>query len=220
MVDPNMVSEYGNKLEARARCIANETIEEAKQCRSAQRQLYSRWENDEQIELRKKKQNEAKRQVTNAARVDNYDTIQLPAIATPPTFLRTLLTEKSMQARDFRKKIRIYNSSLAFTSIGIKIDDYVTRTHGVYNFRIQGELYYRIGSIMPETHILKENLLQDLRIVIAKSRQGLQYMPPTASEVAVLMVGDGHELNDEQHISTTTVNSDNASEIEIDATND
>jgi len=38
---------------------------------------------------------------------------------------------------------------LAFTSLGAKIDELVTGGHGPYSFRIQGELYHKIGSLCP-----------------------------------------------------------------------
>jgi hypothetical protein len=36
---------------------------------------------------------------------------------------------------------------LAFTSLGAKVDELVTRSIGPYSFRIQGELYHKIGSL-------------------------------------------------------------------------
>ncbi|CAG8773387.1 3583_t:CDS:2, partial [Racocetra fulgida] len=64
---------------------ANETTEETEQHRTAQRQVYTRriaaetieeaeYENAEQADLRKKKQNEAKYNISNAAHIKNYDT--------------------------------------------------------------------------------------------------------------------------------------------------
>jgi hypothetical protein len=41
----------------------------------------------------------------------------------------------------------MYNLVLAFTSLGAKIDESVTRGPGPYSFRIQGELYHKIGSL-------------------------------------------------------------------------
>jgi hypothetical protein len=43
----------------------------------------------------------------------------------------------------------MYNSVLAFTSLGAKVDESVTRGPGPYCFRIQGELYHKIGSLCP-----------------------------------------------------------------------
>jgi hypothetical protein len=41
----------------------------------------------------------------------------------------------------------MYNSVLAFISFGPKVDELVTRGLGPYSFRIQGELYHKIGSL-------------------------------------------------------------------------
>jgi len=173
--------------------------------------------------------------------------VKLPSIAQPPMPLLALLTSEDSQSREFRRNIRRYNSILAFTSMGAKIDERVVGTRGVYSFRIQGEMYHRIGSLLPDdgavpafsqiyiydtneqlihrqrlmpnldsstleqlqemlhkvnpyvhvfrqaAHILQENPLQDLKLVIIKSSNERQYATPTASEVAVLMVGDGQE---------------------------
>jgi hypothetical protein len=43
----------------------------------------------------------------------------------------------------------MYNSVLAFTSLGAKVDESITRGPGPYSFRIQGELYHKIGSLCP-----------------------------------------------------------------------
>jgi len=43
----------------------------------------------------------------------------------------------------------MYNSVLAFTSFGAKVDESVTRGIGPYSFRIQGELYHKIRSLCP-----------------------------------------------------------------------
>jgi len=41
----------------------------------------------------------------------------------------------------------MYNSVLAFTLLSAKVDESITRGIGPYSFRIQGELYHKIGSL-------------------------------------------------------------------------
>ncbi len=41
----------------------------------------------------------------------------------------------------------MYNSVLAFISFNAKVDESITRSTGPYSFRIQGELYHKIGSL-------------------------------------------------------------------------
>jgi hypothetical protein len=43
----------------------------------------------------------------------------------------------------------MYNSVLAFTSLGAKVDESITGGPGPYSFRIRGELYHKIGSLCP-----------------------------------------------------------------------
>ena len=45
----------------------------------------------------------------------------------------------------------MYNSALSFTSIGVNVDQEVTGTSGVYTFRIHGEMYHRIGTLLPNS---------------------------------------------------------------------
>ncbi len=68
-------------------------------------------------------------------------------LLTTPQELEVLLTSKESSAVKFRDQIRMYNSVLAFTSLGAKVDESVTGGRGPYSFRIQGELYHKIGSL-------------------------------------------------------------------------
>jgi hypothetical protein len=43
----------------------------------------------------------------------------------------------------------MYNSVLAFTSLGAKVDESITGGLRPYSFHIQGELYHKIGSLCP-----------------------------------------------------------------------
>jgi hypothetical protein len=42
-----------------------------------------------------------------------------------------------------------YNNGTSFSSIGCKMDQSVYGSHGIYTFRIQGELYHLMGSLLP-----------------------------------------------------------------------
>jgi len=63
--------------------------------------------------------------------------------------LEVFLTSKESSAVKSRDQIRVYNSVLAFTSLSAKVDESVTGCLGPYSFRIQGELYHKIGSLCP-----------------------------------------------------------------------
>ncbi|CAG8581628.1 14065_t:CDS:2 [Cetraspora pellucida] len=73
----------------------------------------------------------------------------LPSLQEPPPLLKAYLTENNARSCEFRNNIRVYNSALAFTSVGAKIDECITRTRGSYSFCIHGEMYHQIGSLIP-----------------------------------------------------------------------
>ncbi|XP_056845361.1 uncharacterized protein LOC108807528 [Raphanus sativus] len=83
----------------------------------------------------------------------NHGQIRLPPIKQPPALLEELLRSKP-----FRDSIRVYNSVLAFTSIGMKMDYSVVHTPGPYTIRIQGQTHHRIGSLIPHQGRLPEFL--------------------------------------------------------------
>jgi len=67
-----------------------------------------------------------------------------------PDDLQQLLSDNSPRNCQFRSDIRAYNSVLAFTSVGVALnEDLGDRTGGVFTYRIRGELRHRIGSLAP-----------------------------------------------------------------------
>jgi hypothetical protein len=75
--------------------------------------------------------------------------VLLPNLLATPQKLEVLLTSKESSAVKFRYQIPMYNSMLAFTSLGAKVDESVTGGPRPYSFRIQGELYHKIESLCP-----------------------------------------------------------------------
>jgi len=59
------------------------------------------------------------------------------------------LTRNDYSSREFRNNIRQYNAAFAMTSVGVKIDNSVTRQSGPYCFKIQGELHHLTGALLP-----------------------------------------------------------------------
>ena len=89
-------------------------------------------------------------------------TVELPIANDTPEPIRVLLTETRVNANGkvvwsnrtahFQQNIRSYNNSVAFTSLGAKLDRTITDTMnaaGVYTFRIQGALHHSMGSLLP-----------------------------------------------------------------------
>jgi hypothetical protein len=72
--------------------------------------------------------------------------VLLPSLPTTLQELEVILTNKESSVVKFRDQIRMYNSVLAFNSLGAKVE-LVTKGIGSYSFRIQGELYHKIRSM-------------------------------------------------------------------------
>jgi len=175
--------------------------------------------------------------------------VNLPPLVEPPSYLLNLYTSSDSDANSFRKNIRRYNSVLACTSFGANLDEF--QGQGISNFRIHGQVYHLIGSLLPkESHTptfaqlyiydtdheienrnniiqgLDEDILQNLQNMLDetnpyiqnfryvrdliqtnvsddilmiihgdRTRDSRRYNSPTASEVAAIMIGDGHELH-------------------------
>jgi hypothetical protein len=74
--------------------------------------------------------------------------VLLPRLIEPPSYLLNLYTSSEPDAISFRKNIRRYNNVLACTSFGANIEKF--QGQGVSNFCIHGQVYHRIGPLLPE----------------------------------------------------------------------
>ncbi|CAN7053543.1 unnamed protein product, partial [Brassica rapa subsp. trilocularis] len=115
----------------------------------------------------------------------NHGLIKLPPINQPPPLLEELL-----QHSWFRDAIRVYNSVLAFTSVGMKMDYSVVNAPGPYTIRIQGQTLHRIGSLIPRQGRPPEYLQLYIFDTGNEVRNRKEYDLPSTSEVAGLIVGD------------------------------
>jgi predicted ester cyclase len=88
--------------------------------------------------------------------------VELPIANDTPEPIRVLLTETCVNANGkivrtdrtahFQQYIRSYNNSVAFTSLGAKLNRVITdtvNTAGVYTFRIRGALHHSMGGLLP-----------------------------------------------------------------------
>ncbi|KAG2212076.1 hypothetical protein INT45_006838, partial [Circinella minor] len=73
----------------------------------------------------------------------------------PPNELLSLLINQDATARNFRQKIRLYNSAFAFSSIAAKYDSQLANEReGVYTFRVNGMISHSIArAIQPAENI-------------------------------------------------------------------
>lgn len=119
----------------------------------------------------------------------------LPPLQELPPPLDSLLTETDPRSCSFCRNIRMYNSVLAFTSIGAKIDPEVTGTSGIYTFHIHGEMYHRIGTLFPDI----ETQPQFAQIYIFDTDNELQnrlnLMPRLDSTILIELQQMLHDIN-------------------------
>ena len=76
--------------------------------------------------------------------------IHLPRMQEPPRVLKYLLCGIDSRSKDFVDNIRAYNMMFSFTSMGGKIDTKINNGNGPYVYRLYGQNYHRIGSLLPE----------------------------------------------------------------------
>lgn len=74
--------------------------------------------------------------------------VELPALEQVPDYLKYLLESTDTVARQFRTRIREYNSALTFTSVKYNSDERIAaQGGGVTCFQIHGELYHLQGPL-------------------------------------------------------------------------
>ncbi|XP_021979942.1 uncharacterized protein LOC110876070 [Helianthus annuus] len=79
----------------------------------------------------------------------SYGIVELPDYKDARGSYRILFSKKNNESKHFLKNIRRYNSMFAFTSMGGKVDSTVNRGNAPFCYRISGENYHSIGSLMP-----------------------------------------------------------------------
>ena len=67
-----------------------------------------------------------------------------------PQELHELFTSDSKWAIEFKKYIRTYDNTFAFTTFGVKYDkDLCRRNKGIYTFQVQGQVCHYINELLP-----------------------------------------------------------------------
>ncbi|KAL3629794.1 hypothetical protein CASFOL_027016 [Castilleja foliolosa] len=75
--------------------------------------------------------------------------VELPQLKRPPQLLLDLTDGITPRSKHFIQNIRSYNSMFSFTSMGGKIDNSMNKGNGPPVFKLQGQNYHRIGSLLP-----------------------------------------------------------------------
>jgi uncharacterized protein YlaI len=79
----------------------------------------------------------------------SYGKVKLPDLKEPPQDLKSLYSCSDSKAKHFMKSIRRFNSMFSFTSMGGKVDSSINRGNAPFVFRLSGENYHCIGSLLP-----------------------------------------------------------------------
>ncbi|KAK5809422.1 hypothetical protein F5H01DRAFT_280754, partial [Linnemannia elongata] len=80
--------------------------------------------------------------------------VNMPAIEPPPAELQDLFRGDTPLSRRFLAQIRIFNNAFAFASFGTSTryrDMRQPRGRGPNTFQVKGQLYHKIGGILPPT---------------------------------------------------------------------
>ncbi|XP_035832001.1 uncharacterized protein LOC110870495 [Helianthus annuus] len=93
---------------------------------------------------------EQKRNKPNYFLCCSYGKVLLPDFKQPPEILKDLYVGVSAKSKFFLKNIRRYNSMFSFTSMGGRIDKTINRGNAPYVFRLSGQNYHTIGSLLPD----------------------------------------------------------------------
>ena len=86
--------------------------------------------------------------------------VKLPLFNAPPPELITLLEGKEQRSKNFLGKIRRYNSAFQMTSFGVTKEIAGPEVGFMPTFKVQGQIYHRIGSLFPPSDADKKAFLQ------------------------------------------------------------
>ncbi|XP_050110486.1 uncharacterized protein LOC126589277 [Malus sylvestris] len=76
--------------------------------------------------------------------------VKFPRVKPTPPYLDDLLNPKnSRNSLQFKTNIRSYNSMMALTSMGAKVDASINKGRGPYVFKINGQVHHLMGSLLP-----------------------------------------------------------------------
>lgn len=80
----------------------------------------------------------------------NQGKIKVPNKSTPPAAIGNLFFNGDDKSKHFLKHIRSYNNMFCFTSMGGRVDRSINRGGGPPTFRLNGQNYHLIGSLLPD----------------------------------------------------------------------
>jgi len=105
------------------------------------------------------------------------------------------LTGNDYPSREFHNNIRQYNAAFAMTSVGVKIDNSVTRQSGPYCFKIQGELHHLTGALLShgdQTPMYVQIYILDTAVQLNVRRANNNNLDPIVMDNLQTMLLDSH----------------------------
>nr|KAJ0215911.1 hypothetical protein LSAT_V11C300113940 [Lactuca sativa] len=78
-----------------------------------------------------------------------YGKVELPPLKEAPSSYKNLYRSVDSKSKHFMKNIRRYNSMFSFTSMGGKVNSSINRGNAPYIFRLSGQNYHSMGSLLP-----------------------------------------------------------------------
>ncbi|KAL7589559.1 hypothetical protein Lser_V15G40348 [Lactuca serriola] len=75
--------------------------------------------------------------------------VELPELKESPPEYLNLYRQLDPKSKYFMKNIRRFNSMFSFTSMGGKIDSSINKGNAPYTFRLSGQNYHTMGSLLP-----------------------------------------------------------------------
>ena len=121
--------------------------------------------------------------------------IQLPPLQPLTGILYNYLTGHDHRSKEFCNNIRQYNAAFAMTSVGVKIDNSVTRQSGPYCFKIQGELHHLTGALLSygdQTPIYAQIYILDTAEQLNIRRNNNRNLDPTMMDDLQTVLLDSH----------------------------
>jgi hypothetical protein len=83
----------------------------------------------------------------------SYGTVRLAPVHPPPDTLKQLFSSSDTNSKHFRQNIRLYNSALALSSIGVDFGSVFNfQTTGPWIYKVNGQMYHSLGPILPASN--------------------------------------------------------------------
>jgi hypothetical protein len=130
--------------------------------------------------------------------------VKLPSLQPPPEPLESLMSGATAASKHFLENIRKYNSCFQMTSFGATSE--VCEPGFMPTFKVQGQVYHRVGSLLPPTNeepkFLRIYFMGDER---QEANQRCNNIPGTRQDIVTDLQRMLHEHNSYVHIFKSTL---------------